>query len=170
MSCWLPGQQVKDEEEPTSLTSESLGSEEGSGVSDGDEAMLDDEDDAEMVMAGEVEMRSSPPRRLIPTGLFRRVAEWEPERRFDLERSEGLEPGSDVGAAVGVGGGQFREGGEERVLHPFAVMQIGSLAILASKEYASRGVEEVKAVFEHWAELVSFAFSTTTRCSTSDSR
>jgi len=50
------------------------------------------------------------------------------------------------------------------------VMQIGSLAILASKEYASRGVEEVKAVFEHWAELVSFAFSTTTRCSTSDSR
>lgn len=158
VSCWLPGQQVRDEEvELTSSTEESLGSGEGSVVS---EAMLEFEDNVEVeerVLAGGVEMRSSPPRRLIPTGLFRRVAEWEPERRFELDRSEGLQPGSDVGPAVGVGTEEFREGGDRRVLHPFEVMKIGSLAILASKDHASRGVKEVKAVFELWAEMVSLS-------------
>lgn len=109
---------------------------------------------------GEVEMPSSPPRRLLPASVFQRIAEWELQR--------GSEQGSDMVAAVEAGEA-LQEREEENLLHPFTVMRIASLVILASKEYAGRGVEELKAVLDLWTDLVSLALLLNTHCSSSDS-
>jgi len=132
----------------------------GTVISEGDQTMGEDGEMEEVVEAGEVEMPSSPPRRLLPASVFQRIAEWELERSSEQE--------SDMVAAVEAGEAlQKREG--ENLLHPFSVMRIASLVILASKEYAGRGVEELKAVLDLWTDLVSLALLLNTHCSSSDS-
>lgn len=100
-----------------------------------EEEVMGGENDEEMDEKGN-EMLSSPPRRLLPASVFQRIAEWRPET---------------AGVVVAL---VVDEDGEKR-LHPFTVMRIASLVILASKEHGSRGVKETKAVFALWADLVS---------------
>lgn len=109
----------------------------------GDDTEVDDE---------EVEMPSSPPRRVIPSSVFQRIAERE------------LESCSEQESNVVEVGEKFEDGGEEKRLHPFTVMRIASLVILASKEHASRSVQELKAILDLWGDLVSLAFTSTILC------
>lgn len=69
----------------------------------------------------------SSPPALIPAAAFGRIASPEPE------------------------------GAEERGLHSFTVMSIASLLIMASKDHAEKGVEEIEAVMALWREMVSIS-------------
>ena len=112
-----------------------------------EEVTGNEKEDDEVEEEGEgVEMPSSPPRKLISAEAFRMVAEWAPEK---------------VSRAVAA---------EEKGLHAFLVMRIASLVILASKEHASRGVEEMQAVLAWWADLVSLILPLTFTVHCCDSR